>query len=268
MYRLLLVTDQENLLGLFESFGDWQALGFAPPLLLRDPGEAKRHIEAGEVDAVSYALPKEEGQAFYAFLAQYPQVRGLEAASDLTRLRRALNSLRRQLRESEQDEISADVRALLQYEWFHTLLGGAQMGEKELRARLAALQLPLSLHSPVVVAQLSLPHGQLYIEQVWRYGSDRLKVALHNFFDRDLPGALFVLDVMSLGEIKLMLAPKEDIGEKELLELFYEHLTRVREEVKGYLDLGIGVRTVGVYQSLAAMTAGDDPRILYQAEEA
>lgn len=269
MYQLLLVTDQKNLLRLFESFTDWQALGFAPPLLYNDVHEAMQMVSQGEVDAVSYALPKDSGQAFYHFMTGYPKVCGMEAASDLPRLRRAVSGLRRQLREREQapEEMQGDVLGLLQMEFFHTLMGGARMAPEKLENRVRALKLQIETESPLAVAHMRMPHGQVYIDQVWRYGRDRLKVALHNFFDRELPQGRFVLDVMSLSEIKLMFCPREPMGEQAMLDLFYDHLTRAREEVKQYLDLGMQVTRVLVYDDLWQMTRGDAGRILYETEE-
>lgn len=267
MYRLLLVTDEESLLRVFASFADWEALGFAPPALLTDVQQAQQLVSAGEVDAVSYALPKGTGQAFYNFMTGYPHIRGMEAAGDEMRLRRAVNGLRRQLRENEQEIGHGDVLPLLQNEFFHALLGGARVTPAELRLRMQALELTLDEASPLAVAQLRLPDDQVYIDQVWRYGRERLKVALHNFFDRELPQGRFVVDVMSLQEIKLLFCPCRPIGEEEMLALFYEHLTVVREEIKLYLDLGMKVGTVTVYKNLSTLASQQAGWVVYREED-
>lgn len=267
MYRLLLVTDESNLLNVFGEFVDWEALGFAPPALLTDVQEAQKMVSAGDVDAVSYALPKDTGQAFYSFMAGYPHIRGMEAAGDEMRLRRAINGLRRQLRENEQEDIHGDVLPLLQNEFFHALLGGAKLTPEKLKIRMQMLKLRLDEASPLAMAQLRMPDDQAYIDQVWRYGRERLKVALHNFFDKELPKGYFVLDVMSLQEIKLLFCPVQPIGEEELLGMFYDHLTSAREEIKRYLDLGIQVDTVRVYENLASLASQQAARVVYRAEE-
>lgn len=266
MYRILLVTDQEHLLKVYEGFAEWNALGFAPPLLLTDVQQAMERVRAGEVQAVSYALPKDAGQAFFSFMTHFPGIRGMEAASDAERLRRAVSGLRRQLREGEQDEPGADVMALMQREFFHEVISGVRIPEEALRTRIATLSLALNLTSPVVMAELCLPEGQEYINQVWRYGRGRLETALHNFFDRDWLEGRFIAEMESLAKITLLFCPKIPLTLERANELFYDHLTRAREEVKLYLDLGMQVRYVWNYDSLTELTGGQQGREAYRAE--
>ena len=44
MYKLMLVTDQEDIREAFRSFPEWKQLGFEPPLLLNDVEEAKLRL--------------------------------------------------------------------------------------------------------------------------------------------------------------------------------------------------------------------------------
>ncbi len=255
MYQVLLVTDQADVQGAFDSFEDWTTLGFAIPRVVTTAKEAVLLIESSQVDAVAYVLPKDEGQAFFAFLAKHPEVRCMEAATDALRLRRALSTLRRTLREQEGADVLTDVLPILQNEFYHSLLEGAPLKPDELAARTTALRMQIALDAPVCVAQLQLPRGEVYLEEVWRYGRDRLEVALRNFFERDLPDLRYVLGVKSPQEIKLLACPKADIDAERMREKVAERISSARAELREYLELEVKVSGLTLYPSLPALCA-------------
>lgn len=255
MFKVLLVSGQPDVRDAFESFEDWEALGFEPPRIVVTAKEAVLLIESGVVDAVAYVLPKEEGQAFFSFLAEHPEIRCMEAATDSLRLRRVLGSLRRALHERSGVDTLTDVLPILQTEFFHNLLEGTAQESEELRARIAALQIQVALESPVCVAHLRLPQGEIYLEEVWRYGRARLEIALRNFFERDLPDLRFVLNVLTPQEIKLLASPKLYIDAQTLGQRMREQLTRACGEIMEYLELEVKVLSLYQYENLLALCA-------------
>ena len=260
MHQVLLVTDQQDVREAFDSFPDWRSLGFEPPRIVRTAKEARLLIESGAADAVAYVLPKDEGQAFFSFLTQYPQVRCMEAASDPLRLRRALGSLRRALNEQSAADAFFDVLPILQIEFYHSLLEDAALPPPdELRARAAALHLPLALDAPVCLARLQLPQGETYLSEVWRYGRERLELALRNFFERDEPDLRYVLGVLNPREIKLLACPKSPIDTETLRRRMTERLTQGRVETFEYLELEVKVESVTVYENLGATVSLRNP---------
>lgn len=265
MYRLLLVTGQLELLSVFEAFNDWQALGFEKPILTDDVERATTLVELEAVDAVSFSLPKDEGQAFFTVLAQHPQVKCVEAAGEPVRLRRALNTLRRQLTEARQPDHKDEVLPLLQAEFYHSLLEGALLRDEELKRRVVELALPIALDAPVSVAYLTLPSGEAYLEQIWRYGRQRLEVALRNFFERDLPEKRYVLGVMSPSEIKLMVCPKLIEPGQVLVGDMLAHIDRVQTEIKTFLDLDVRTQSLVLYDNLEALCAGQSGERVFTA---
>ena len=257
MYRVLLVTDQGDVREAFASFSDWTALGFDPPRIVQTAQEATPLIESGAADAVAYVLPKEEGQSFFAFLARHPQVRCMEAASDPLRLRRALNSLRRALHERTATDDLSDVLPILQAEFLHSLLEGMPIEPEELRARAAALRIGLALDMPVCLARLRMPQGEVYLQEVWRYGHARLEVALRNFFERDEKDLRYVLGVHSPREIRLLACPKDAMQADALHRRMTERLAQGCAETLEYLELEVQVQSLTPYENLSALCARD-----------
>ncbi len=255
MYKLLLVTDEQDLLDGFAAFEDWESLGFDIPRSVRTAKEAMVLIEAGTVDAVSFLLGKEEGQAFFTFLSQTPQVLCMEATCEPLRLRRALGRLRRSLHERSSVDILSDVLPLLQVEFFYSVLQGAPLTGEQLRARIQALQLSVPLEAPVCVAQLEMPQGETYLEEVWRYGRTRLEVALRNFFERDLPDMRYVLHVLSPKEIKLLACPKQAMDGEQLFAQTRAHIARACEDIEEFLEVGVRLSHISLYANLPALCA-------------
>ncbi len=253
MYQVLLVTDQPDVRETFESFPDWTELGFETPKIVLTAREAMLLVESGVADAVAYVLPKDEGQAFFSFLAQHPEVRGMEAASDPLRLRRALSSLRRALHERMATDTFTDVLPILQSEFFHSLLEGVHISSEELHARAAALHIQLALDSPVCLAQLQLPQGESYLDEVWRYGRNRLETALRNFFERDEADLRYVLSVLNPYNIKLLACPKSQVDRETLRRRIAERLANGREETMEYLELEVKVQTLNLYDNLSVL---------------
>ncbi|MDR3051405.1 MAG: hypothetical protein LBU67_06755 [Oscillospiraceae bacterium] len=258
MYKVLLVTDQQALHDVFQAFEDWASLGFERPLAVHTAKEAMLLLESAPVDAVAYVLPKEEGQAFFGFLAQIPHIAGMEAANDPARLRRVLSRLRRTLHERNSEAVLTDVLPLLQEEFYNSLLQGARLRQDELRARAGALQLSVDLASPVCVAHLLLPQGETYLQEVWRYGRDRLEVALRNVFERDLLAVRYALHVCNIGEIKLLACPKASIAGPALLAQTQARIQQAREDIDEFLDMELVLQSIHLYRDLAALCAGEE----------
>lgn len=256
MFRVLLVTDQQEVREVFASFEDWTSLGFDRPQMVQTAKEGMLLVDSGVVDAVAYSLSKEEGQGFFSFLAEHPGVRNLEAATDPLRLRRALGALRRALHERAGVDVLTDVLPILQTEFYHSLMEGAPLKRDDLYTRIAALQMQVAIDSPVCVAHLQLPQGEEYVEEVWRYGRNRLENALRTFFERDLQDMRFVLNVMSAREIKLLGCPKKPLTADDLCTRTQMRLAQGREETLEYLELEVQVQTLLLYDNLPALCAG------------
>ncbi len=255
MYKVLLVTNQPEVREAFTDFADWAVLGFEPPQAVTTAKEGMLLIDSGVVDAVAYVLPKDEGQAFFSFLAEHREVCGMEAATDPVRLRRAINSTRRALSERSGADVMTDVLPILQTEFFHGLLEGVPLRREDVRTRVAALQIQAALDAPVCLTRLRLPQGDVYLDEVWRYGRDRLEVALRNFFERDLPQVRYVLGVLGPQEIKLLTCPKESMTAEALQAHTRQQIASARQLLQEYLELEVKVQSMDLYSDLPAFCA-------------
>ena len=97
MYKLLLVSDKEEIRTLYERFSEWENLGFERPVVAANAQSGIEQLSRRRFDAVSSLLSISEGKQFFAYLARRPEMLGMETARDEARLRREISSARRTL---------------------------------------------------------------------------------------------------------------------------------------------------------------------------
>ena len=97
MYKLLLVSDKEDIRRLYAGFSEWEKLGFEKPAIAENAQEGITLLRGRRFDAVSSLLSVSEGKQFFAFLSRRPEMLGMETARDEARLRREISSARRTL---------------------------------------------------------------------------------------------------------------------------------------------------------------------------
>lgn len=253
MYRLMLVTDQKNIRDLFSDFKDWNLLGFEAPIVLEDVAQAKERLSRGEADAVSYLLPKSAGQDLFSFLSRHTDLVGVEPADNEERLRRELNMTRRILHEREEEPAYDDVLPMLQSDFYNSILCGAAYSQESLEQRVSTLRLDICVDAHCAIASLRMPQGEIFLDEIWRYGRARLENALRNIFEREEDTVRYVLHMINPHHMRMLALPKKKMDESELETLMQEHLSNAQEDLKEYFDLEMDVHHISMYDSFFAL---------------
>ena len=80
MYKLLLVSDQEEVLNAFAQIRNWELLGFKQPHIRHDFEGTKDSLAKHHADGICIAVDPEEEELILAYLQQYfPDVSIFEA---------------------------------------------------------------------------------------------------------------------------------------------------------------------------------------------
>ena len=66
MYKLLLVSDQEEVLNAFASINNWELLGFKPPHIRHDFEGTKDSLAKHHADGISLAVSPEQEELILA----------------------------------------------------------------------------------------------------------------------------------------------------------------------------------------------------------
>ena len=128
MYKLLLVSDKEEIRSLYRRYAEWNTLGFEQPDVAENAQQGIDLLSHRRYDAISSLLSVSEGKKFFAYLSRRPEMLGMETARDEAHLRREISTARRALSTrdaSRQSKQVDDYTKVLQGEFFCDLLRGA-----------------------------------------------------------------------------------------------------------------------------------------------
>lgn len=257
MYRLLLVSDKEEIRSLYERFPEWENLGFERPAVASSAQEGISLLERSRFDAVSSLLSVSEGKQFFAYLSRRPEMLGMETARDIVRLRREISSTRRALSSRDaarQMKQVDDYTRVMQDEFFCDLLRGVAMDENRIDERMRSLKMSEVLAShPVATSSFRLPQGDYFLAEVWRYGRERLENALRNIFENGDDRMYFVLLIINPHHMRLLGLPREEMTQQEACEQMTAHLSCCQASLEAYFELTLDIKRVVGYDSLYAL---------------
>ena len=94
MYKLLLVSDREEILNAFDQIENWERHGFKKPHIRHDYEGMLDSLAKHHADGISIAVVPEEAKKIYPYLqANYPNVPIFEAGETEDEILRYLNEL-------------------------------------------------------------------------------------------------------------------------------------------------------------------------------
>lgn len=257
MYKLLLVSDKEEVRALYKGFAEWEKLGFERPAVAADAQEGIALLSRNRFDAVSSLLSVGEGKKFFAYLSKRPEMMGMETARDEERLRREISSARRMLSSRDaarQTKQVDDLTRAMQNDFFCDLLRGAPMDAARMDERAQSLKFSLTSPArPAAMASFRLPQGDYFLSEVWRYGRERLENALRNIFENGDERMYFVLLIINPHHMRLLGLPREAMSAEEVVARMNAHLARCRGSLEQYFELTLDIKRVVGYDTLYAL---------------
>lgn len=257
MYRLLLVSDREEIRALYARYTEWETLGFEHPTIASSAQEGIELLSKGRFDAVSSLLSVGEGKRFFSYLSRRPELLGMETARDEERLRREISSARRTLSSRDarcQEKQVDDLTRAMQGEFFCDLLRGEAYDPPTMDERVRSLKMVgFSPANPVATASFRLPQGDYFLAEVWRYGRDRLENALKNIFENGEEDMAFVLLVINPHHMRLIALPRREMTREQVYERMITHLTRCQMILEECFELTLNIKRVVPYDSLYAL---------------
>lgn len=257
MYRLLLVSDREEVRALYERYAEWENLGFERPVIASDAQEGIEQLSKGRFDAVSSLLSVGEGKKFFSCLSRRPELLGMETARDEGRLRQEISNARRALASRDircQKKQVDDLIRAMQVEFFCDLLRGTAYDAEKIDERVQSLKMSgFDPGHPVVTASFRLPQGDYFLSEVWRYGRERLENALKNIFETGSEDVFYVLLIINPHHMRLIALPQREMTREELYEEMVAQLSRCQTNLEEYFELTLNVKRVVQYDSLYAL---------------
>ena len=264
MYRLLVVTQEPRALELFAAMEGWEATGFKPPRVRQTVDEAVETLKKHRIDAVAIA-----DDMVFAPLKTYldkgermiPIFDIVDTKEEQWSVVRDVYQLLNQLRAdySNDDHDEAYRFQLARDRWMKKLLCGMMPTAKGILLHHKMLRCSEAVDTPRLYVRLNIPQGAHFMEERWHYGSDRLEVALRNFFGVDQDAIQFHLAVQSPEEVRVMISPKADCKKPITLtaEQALGYVEDILGEIENYLGLSIKILEIKKMDGLTAFAAGE-----------
>ena len=162
MYKLMLVSDREDVLNAFDQVRNWGFNGFNQPHVRASVEGAREGLQRHHADGIAYALSPEENAKMFDFLrAEYPMLPIFEAGRTplevnkyLEELLKLLNRLHADFSSDFYDEQEMMIRARRHF--FRGLVSGKQMTCEELTRNMMLLRSRMDARRPCVLMSMQL----------------------------------------------------------------------------------------------------------------
>lgn len=267
MYKLLVVTDRPEVAGAFESVTNWELMGFRAPRIMSTVEEAVNWLPCHHADGIAIELPYEQAIALVLeLLAHYPLIPVMRAAADpaviradVMELGQILNTVHADYSDDRYDK--AEKFQLCRHAYFRDLLSGKVHDADAMVRHLRLLRSMMDTDRACVLVQLGLPEDDGYLADHWRYGPDRLEVAMRNLFGAELAGMRILVSVLPDERLFLLACPmtgqKAPEDERELVDVVLGQTQASIEHVRDYLNIDLSIASVQVLPSLQALVTED-----------
>lgn len=252
MYKLLLVTDRQDVRQAFESITNWGQMMFRPITIIGSVEEALEYLRCNSVDAMGYCLTGDDVAAMRQYVADHPSLPIFQSHADMELLAEELQRTRRFLDRMHVDDSDeyfgeAVVLQMLRDELMNQLLAGEIPTREELLGRVKLVRANASVVLPCYLYDFDLPQGEVYLADRWHYGRERLQSALrNNFFSRYVDGIYYDVAVLTPRHIRVFACPRMDceMPENEAAQTVRRHIEKVIGDIKNYLDLDLNLEQV------------------------
>lgn len=252
MYKLLIVTDREDIRQMFETQIDWMKLSCRTPKVVETAEEAIQLLNTSAVDAVGMHLPKAKAAELMRFLNYgRPSLPMFEVYSSLEKQMPVLKDTRQLLDRLHQD-FSDDVYdeetmlSIQRDELIGNMLSGEITDWHRLESMLKLTRLRINPEGTCVLYEIDMPQGDVFSDHHY-HAQRRLERALrNNFFGRYVEGIFYAVSVLTPRHIRLVCIPMMNEA-PESPESFAaradEHVQDSIARIKEYLDLDMEVHS-------------------------
>ena len=251
MYKLLLVTDREDLQSLFRDQIQWDRLNCREPYMASSPQEAIDLLNSKAIDAVGYRFFATDGMQLTKFLRygrpSLPIFLVCETvAQQLPVLEQTVSVLDRLHADIADDFYDEETMLTLQRdELLHSLLAGEMHDWESVMREMKLIRAHVSLDQPCVLYEIDMPQGEVYLSEHQGQAQQRLENALrNNFFGRYVEGIFYAVAVLTPRHIRIVCMPMHGQA-PETREAFGArtdaHIVDSIQKIKEYLDLDLTV---------------------------
>ena len=241
MYRLLIVTGNQNVNDMISGMQGWEKLGFKPPRLRATTQEAAECMKKHHIDAIAVDSDAASNGMFAYLDEHYPDMPIFQIAQDPEKQLQIVQEVSRLLNRLNADDSNDNVDKAYNMQvqrdrWMKKLVGGLISTPEEMTRQMGLYRLCLPTQLPCVLTRLEMSDEDGFMSVRWHYGSDRLETALRNFFGHEYRHMLIHVAVVSPEEVRVLCYPagsEFDVSEN----IVHDYMQETMEQIENYLGL-------------------------------
>ncbi len=270
MYKLLLVSDREEILNAFSQISNWEIHGFKQPHIRNSYEGAKDSLRKHHADGIAIAMtdPAEEEQILAYLQDNFPFVSIFEAGTNETDILRYLQELKTLLNRVRADFSNdhlpeADVLQQVRHEFLRKVIVGRVVDASELRRNMRLLRSKMDADSPCLIVELEQSAVlDDRLEGRWAYGENRLESALMYAFGGNYLGMHIFPAVYTSGRIVVLSCPllgsDQRLSEENMKTAITSHIQDGVDYLKQYQGLDLHITDIRVLPALTSFCDSTD----------
>ncbi len=266
MYKLLLITDQPEVLDAFDQVGNWERTGFKYPHIRHDLEGAKDSLAKHHADGIAIAVSPEEEEKILAYLQEsFPTVSIFEAGRNRQEVLRYLNELNILLNRLHADfsNDSFSTGAMLQecrHELFRKVMTGKVTPREELIRNMRLLRSRMDADRPCLLIELTQKEPtEDQLEGSWHYGRDQLELTLRKSLACDIEGIHVLPTVHPDGRILVLACPlhgeETTVSGDSMTAMITDHVEKGIAHLREYFGLELTLKDIRILPALNALCA-------------
>lgn len=264
MYKLLLVSDQPEVLGAFEAVDNWEKLGFRAPHIRHDYEGALESMSVHHADGISVSLNNaEEEERLLAWLRNnkpcLPVFQAGRNSAEVLRYVSELGILLNRIHADFSDDRIGlpDMLQMCRHEFFRKLVSGEVHRQEDLVRNLRLMCSKMDPDHPCVIVKLTQPEENGKLAGHWLFGPDKLEYLLRQMFGKESDGLRIVPAVLQDGDVVLLYCPnlgtEHAAEDSSMTDMVTSHTDECIVHAKEYLGVDLTVQGVNVMPSLRAL---------------
>ncbi|MBQ8159548.1 MAG: hypothetical protein IJ083_02260 [Clostridia bacterium] len=262
MYKLLIISDRPELIEQFQSFQEWDKIGFRTPRFASSEQEAEGILARHHLDACCVKLDNQANRTMTEFFVSMPLLPVLLLKGSMEEMMESIQDLEKHLNRIQQDysndRYDIEERMLLaRHHYFREVLTGKETDPDKMLQRMMLLRSMMDPFKPCVMMEIGVKDVDTFIHEQWQYGQDRLEVAMRNIFGAEFHGMRILVSVLPDGRLMLVACPMigmQTPSREDMLPMVREHVWAGMAHVREYLNLEVSIQSEKVIDSLLTLT--------------
>ena len=265
MYKLLLITDQAEVLDAFNQV-NWERTGFKYPHIRHDLEGTIDSLAKHHADGIAIAVSPEEEEKILAYLQEsFPTISIFQAGRTRDEVLRYLNELNILLNRlhadfSNDSFTAADMLQECRHEFFRKVMNGRVGTREELIRNMRLLRSRMDADRPCLLAELDQKDdGDDQLEGRWHYGQDRLEYRLRQSMGGDIGGIHVLPTVHPDGRILVLACPLHGVettaSGDSMTAMITDHIQEGIVHMKEYFGLELTLKEIRILPALNALCA-------------